>query len=85
MKDVKEVVIKLHTNLMHEKGIKKESSPDLEIRPRNGITSESIVLLILNIEEELGIELDDYLAKIRLCKTIGALIDVVCEAYKDQK
>lgn len=85
MKDVQEVVLRLHTELMHSRGIDKVSSPDLEIRPRNGITSESIVFLLLNIEEELGIELDDYLAKIRVSKTIEALIDVVRQACEDQQ
>ena len=81
---IDEIVMGLHNKLMKEKGINKESSLEMEIRPRNGITSESIVTLLLGIEEELDIELDDYLADIRKCKTIGLLIDIVKDAYASQ-
>lgn len=83
MNKVKNTVFKLHNELMQEKGIDKVSSVELEIRPRNGITSESIVTLLLDIEEELGIELDEYLAQIRKCKTIGEFIEVIEKAYKE--
>ena len=54
-----------------------------QIKYKNGITSESIVIFILDLEEELGIELDDYLSQIRKAKTIQALIDIVRKAYED--
>lgn len=60
MKNIQEVVLRIHTEIMHQKGINQKSTPDMEIRPKNGITSESIVIFILDLEEELGIELDDY-------------------------
>lgn len=85
MKDIAECIIRLHNKLMKERGIDKESSADMEIRPRNGITSETIVNYLLDIEEELDIELDEYLSRIRVCKTIGALIEVVEDAVKDQR
>lgn len=81
---IEEVVIRLHNEIMREREIDKESSLEMEMRPRNGITSESIVSLLLDIEDELGIELDDYLAQIRKCKTIGLLIDIVKDAYEKQ-
>lgn len=84
MSELKEVVLKIHTELMKERGIDKVSSEDLEIRPRNGITSESIVSFILDIEDALNIELDEYLPRIRTCKTIGLFIDIVAEAYQKQ-
>ena len=65
MKNIQEVVLRIHTEIMHQKGINQKSTPDMEIRPKNGITSESIVIFILDLEEELGIELDDYLSQIR--------------------
>lgn len=80
MDKVKAVVLEMHTKLMKESGIDRESLPELEIRPRNGITSESIVALILDIEEALGIELDDYLAEIRVCKTIADFIEIIEKA-----
>lgn len=84
MKSIKEVVFKLHNDLMKEKGIDKESALELEIRPRNGITSETIVTLLLDIEEELGVELDDYLALIRECKTIGEFIQIIEKVCKER-
>lgn len=82
MRDVKEVVFDTHNNLMKQRGIDKVSSLEMEIRPRNGITSETIVTLLLDIEEELGIELDEYLPQIRVCKTIGDFIEIVKMAYE---
>lgn len=84
MVDVQEVVLRLHNKLMKEEGIEGESSLDMEMRPRNGITSVAIVSLLLDIEEELGIELDDYLIQIRKSNTIGMFIDIVKEAYEKQ-
>ena len=77
MKNIQEVVLRIHTEIMHQKGINQKSTP------KNGITSESIVIFILDLEEELGIELDDYLSQIRKAKTIQALIDIVRKAYED--
>ena len=84
MVKIDEVVIRLHNNLLKEKEINKESSPEMEIRPKNGITSATIITLLLDIEDELDIELDDYLPEIRKCKTIGLLIDIIKEAYARQ-
>lgn len=84
MVNIQGIVIRLHNELLKEREIDKESSLEMEMRPRNGITSESIVSLLLDIEDELDIELDDYLAQIRECKTIGLLIDIVIEAYEKQ-
>lgn len=44
MKNIQEVVLRIHTEIMHQKGINQKSTPDMEIRPKNGITSESIVI-----------------------------------------
>lgn len=84
MDKVKETVLRLHTGLMHDRGIDKESSPELEIRPKNGITSESIVVFILDLEDELDIELDEYLPQIRKAKTIENFIKIVEESYREQ-
>ena len=83
MKNIEEVVMKIHTEIMHQKGIEKKSTLDMEIRPQNGITSESIVIFILNLEDELNIELDDFLPQIRKVKTIRGLADIVNKAYSN--
>ena len=52
MKNIQEVVLRIHTEIMHQKGINQKSTPDMEIRPKNGITSEKIFIFILDLEEE---------------------------------
>ena len=56
---------------MEKQGVHEVSSGEIEIRPK-----------ILDIEDELDIELDNYLAMIRECKTMGLFIDIVEKAYK---
>ena len=73
-------VLAAHNKILQEWKYDKVSSLDMEIRPRNGITSETIVTLLLEIEDELEIELDEYLPEIRKCKTIGLLVDIVEKA-----
>ena len=85
MINIEEVVFRIHNNLMKERGIDKESSREMELRPKNGITSESIVIFLLDLEDELGIEFDDYLPQIRECKTIGLFIDIIKEAYESRE
>lgn len=82
--DVKKIVLDSHTKLMAERNIDKISSPELEIRPKNGIDSLGIVNMILDIEEALDVELDSYLPRIRQCKTIGLLIEIVEEAIANK-
>lgn len=77
MSHVEEVVLAAHTQLMKDAEIDKESSRDLELRRRNGIDSLGIVNLIMTIEDELDVELDECLAQIRKCRTIGEMIDVI--------
>lgn len=50
------------------------------ITRENGIDSLGIVSLVLELEEKFEIDLDDYLAEIRSCKDVNALIEVVTKA-----
>ena len=84
MKSVNEVVLRIHTELMHQQGISQESTEELEIRPKNGITSSTIVSFLLDLEDELDIQLDRYLPEIRVCKTIGAFIKIIEKACSEQ-
>lgn len=83
--DVKKVVLDSHTKLMAERNIDKISSPEMEIRPKNGIDSLGIVNMILDIEETLHVELDSFLPRIRKCRTIGQLIEIVEEAVAKKR
>lgn len=77
MKNVEQAVLKCHTNVMKTNNIDKVSDISMEMTQENGIDSLGIVTLIVEIEDELDMELDAYLADIRKCKTIGELINVI--------
>ena len=77
MKNVEQAVLKCHTNVMKANNIDKESDISMEMTQENGIDSLGIVTLIVEMEDELDMELDAYLADIRKCKTIGELINVI--------
>lgn len=77
MKNIDEIILPCHTILLKEKGIDKVSNIGMDISRENGIDSLGIVTLILDIEDELGIELDTYLPDIRKSKTINELIEVI--------
>ena len=77
MSKVEEAVLACHNKLMESKGIDVKSSPELEIRRRYGIDSLGIVTMIMDIEEMLDTELDECLADIRKCRTIGEIIKVI--------
>ena len=83
MKDVKEIVLKQHTNLMNSRGVNKQSSEDMTFGRDDAIDSLGIVEFILGVEEELGIELDGCLQKIRLSKTVGEVIQIIEEFCKN--
>ena len=83
MKDVKEIVLKQHTNLMNSRGVNKQSSEDMTFARDVEIVSFGMVEFILCVEEELGIELDGCLQKIRLSKTVGEVIQIIEEFCKN--
>lgn len=83
MSKVEEVVLKCHNKLMESKGIDVKSSVDLEVRRRYGIDSLGIVTMIMEIEEMLEVELDDRLADIRKCRTIGEIVNVIESICED--
>lgn len=77
MTRVEEVVYRVHTEIMKEQGINKESSADLAFARDNGIDSLGIVNMILDIEDELEVELDSCLQEIRKCRTVGDVIKTI--------
>lgn len=59
-------------------------SETTELTRDNGVDSLGIVNLILDIEDDLSIELDDYLVEIRNAKSVSDLIEIVNKAYSEQ-
>ena len=77
MKTVRNIVLEQHTKIMKKNGVDEESRENMRFGRDYGIDSLGIVELIVGIEEELGVELDECLADIRRCKTVGELIAII--------
>jgi acyl carrier protein len=82
---IDEVVLICHQTLLDDKGIKSVSSPDMKMSRANGIDSLGIVTLILDIEEKLAIDLDNYLTDIRNSYYLKELIDIVQRCVYETK
>lgn len=82
--EIKECVIKLCQNVADEQNIEIVINENTKISRDNGIDSLGIVSLVFDIEEELNIELEDYLTKIRKCKNVCELIKVIEEAFSNK-
>jgi acyl carrier protein len=78
--DIKDVVVESCKKVIKENDENINVTEETEISIGNGIDSLGIVTIIFEIEEQLEIELDEYLSHIRRCKTIGDLIGVVEKA-----
>lgn len=77
MNKVEEIVLKCHNDLLAERGINIVSDFNTEMNRENGIDSLGLVSLILQIEDELGMDLDECLADIRNSKTVGEVIQAI--------
>ena len=78
---VNDAIIKNFQQILDESGIEAVITEETELNRDMGIDSLGIVNLILSIEEDLEIELDDYLAEIRNAHTVkelSALIEKAC-------
>ena len=74
---IREEVLKCIENILKEEQQECVISEEITISRENGFTSLVLVSLVLEIAEALDTDLDEYLSKIRKCKTVGELIDVV--------
>lgn len=83
--DVEKIVLEVHTKLMQDEGISKESCREMKVDRESGIDSLGIVSMVLEIEEQLGIELDNCLADIRRARTIDDIIKIVQKESSKQK
>lgn len=78
---VNDAIIKNFQQILDESGIEAVITEETELNRDMGIDSLGIVNLILSIEEDLEIELDDYLAEIRNAHTVkelSAIIEKAC-------
>lgn len=82
--NVKDVVVESCERVIKENDESINVTEKTEISIENGIDSLGIVTIIFDIEEQLKIELDEYLSYVRRCKTIGDLISVVEKVIENQ-
>lgn len=78
--DIKESVIECIETIISETASGIVVDENTLISRESGIDSLGIVSLILELEDKFEIDLDDYLADIRSCKDVNALIEVVTKA-----
>ena len=77
-----DVVIKNFRQILDEFGVAVAITDETELNRDMGIDSLGIVNLIVGIEEDLEIELDDYLAEIRNAHSVKELSVIIEKAYK---
>jgi len=77
MKKINEVVQKCHQEILDDAGIDVISNLDMKMSRENGIDSLGMVTLILSVEEELGIELDQFLSEIRNANYLKDFVDII--------
>ena len=82
--NVKAVVVESCEKVIKENDESIDVTEETEISRENGIDSVGIVTVICDIEEQLEIQLDEYLSYVRKCKTIGELVSVVEKAVGNQ-
>lgn len=75
-----EVVVKNFQQIVDESNIEIVVNEETELNRNFGIDSLGIVTLILGIEEDLGVNLDDYLADIRNARNVEDLVEIIEKA-----
>lgn len=84
MINVENVVIEVVDRLLKEAGKQVNVNGDLRFLRENGIDSLMLISMILEIEESLEIDLDEYLAELRKSRHLIDFIEVVKSCYKTQ-
>lgn len=84
MNNIVTTIIRIIQNLSDNDGEKIVVSEETKLSRDNGFDSLGIVTLIVNIEDDLSIELDDYLLDIRKDISVSDLIEIVSRAYNEQ-
>ncbi len=75
--DIRETVTMCCKKIMEKSRGSIEVDMDTAISRDKGIDSLGIVNLVLELEDQFGIELDDHLGDIRKCETVRNLVDVM--------
>lgn len=75
----KEMVFESFLEMCGEEGGDIVLTEDIDISRDTGFDSLGLVTFVLILEEKLGIDLDNYLGKIRECKKLQDVIDLVDE------
>lgn len=82
-KAIDAIIENLH-QILNESGIDADITEETELSRDMGVDSLGIVNLILGIEEDLEIDLDDYLAEIRKAHTVRELSVIIEKACNQE-
>lgn len=80
--DIKETILECCRSIIKENKGECIVTESTLISRENGIDSLGMVTLVIDIEERLDIDLDEYLSEIRRVKMISELIEIVTKAVK---
>lgn len=75
--DIKAKILECQGHLYSDNDIELEPSLDHGFDRDHGIDSLGVVNFVVDLEDELGIDLDNVLGQIRNCKTFKEIADIV--------
>lgn len=75
--DIKKKVLECQGRLYSDNDIDLEPSLEHEFDRDHGIDSLGVVNFVVDLEDELGVDLDNVLGKIRSCKTFNEVVDII--------
>lgn len=75
--EIKAKILECQGRLYEDNDIDLEPSLEHEFDRDHGIDSLGVVNFVVDLEDELGVDLDNVLGKIRNCKTFNDVADIV--------
>ena len=75
--DIKEKVLECQRRIYEDNMIDLEPSLEHGFDRDHGIDSLGVVNFVVDLEDELGVDLDNILGQIRNCKTFNEVADVI--------
>ena len=82
MREFENIVIKCCQEVTSENHSDIEVDMDTELTNDLGFDSLGVVSLVLLLEENLEIDLDEYLMEIRDSNSVAQLVQVICQAME---
>lgn len=77
--DIEAKILECQRRIYENNGLDIEPSLEHRFDRDHGIDSLGVVDFVVNLEDELGIDLDNVLGQIRNCKTFKDIVDIVSD------